>query len=187
MSGAQIALLGAIAGLTIYLGLPIGRLRNPAPRTRALLNAVATGILIFLLWDVLAHAWEPVDGALGDNHYGKALVDGIVMIAAVGVTLLGLVHFDQWVGRRARRRATAAPAKAPDPVPVSTMAGGGSGSTSSLPAAPPAPTTQARSEEHTSELQSRENLVCRLLLEKKKQKKPKIIKKHKTTTAPHPT
>src|SRR5690606_40968048 len=28
----------------------------------------------------------------------------------------------------------------------------------------------SRSEEHTSELQSRENLVCRLLLEKKKQK-----------------
>src|SRR5690606_40499738 len=28
--------------------------------------------------------------------------------------------------------------------------------------------TPARSEEHTSELQSRENLVCRLLLEKKK-------------------
>src|SRR5215475_9605596 len=34
-----------------------------------------------------------------------------------------------------------------------------------------------RSEEHTSELQSRENLVCRLLLEKKKKKK----KNHKTT------
>src|SRR5436309_6853666 len=30
---------------------------------------------------------------------------------------------------------------------------------------------QQRSEEHTSELQSRENLVCRLLLEKKKKKK----------------
>src|SRR5690606_40267942 len=29
-------------------------------------------------------------------------------------------------------------------------------------------TLKARSEEHTSELQSRENLVCRLLLEKKK-------------------
>src|SRR5690606_40550256 len=28
-----------------------------------------------------------------------------------------------------------------------------------------------RSEEHTSELQSRENLVCRLLLEKKKEKR----------------
>src|SRR5207302_2688721 len=32
-------------------------------------------------------------------------------------------------------------------------------------------TGRARSEEHTSELQSRENLVCRLLLEKKKKKK----------------
>src|SRR5690606_40079973 len=34
--------------------------------------------------------------------------------------------------------------------------------------------TRTRSEEHTSELQSRENLVCRLLLEKKK----KLIKNH---------
>src|SRR5690606_40226893 len=33
-------------------------------------------------------------------------------------------------------------------------------------------TSLNRSEEHTSELQSRENLVCRLLLEKKKTKKP---------------
>src|SRR3712207_6871418 len=31
----------------------------------------------------------------------------------------------------------------------------------------------ARSEEHTSELQSRQYLVCRLLLEKKKQSKPR--------------
>src|SRR5690606_39825612 len=34
-----------------------------------------------------------------------------------------------------------------------------------------------RSEEHTSELQSRENLVCRLLLEKKKKKKITTTKK----------
>src|SRR2546427_3290641 len=32
------------------------------------------------------------------------------------------------------------------------------------------PTTGVRSEEHTSELQSQSNLVCRLLLEKKKKK-----------------
>src|SRR5690349_23148636 len=37
--------------------------------------------------------------------------------------------------------------------------------------------TKARSEEHTSELQSRRDLVCRLLLEKKKKKKKKN-KKH---------
>src|SRR5688572_32721411 len=33
---------------------------------------------------------------------------------------------------------------------------------------------QARSEEHTSELQSQSNLVCRLLLEKKKKKQTKM-------------
>src|SRR5438445_4144878 len=43
----------------------------------------------------------------------------------------------------------------------------------------------ARSEEHTSELQSRQYLVCRLLLEKKKKKKKKNVKHkqyRKTTT-----
>src|SRR5215211_8792196 len=37
----------------------------------------------------------------------------------------------------------------------------------------------ARSEEHTSELQSHSDLVCRLLLEKKKQKKKNYIQKIK--------
>src|SRR5690349_21976611 len=37
----------------------------------------------------------------------------------------------------------------------------------------------ARSEEHTSELQSRRDLVCRLLLEKKKKKKKNIQNKDK--------
>src|SRR3989442_8114039 len=36
------------------------------------------------------------------------------------------------------------------------------------------PITQVRSEEHTSELQSRPHLVCRLLLEKKKKKPSKV-------------
>src|SRR2546422_7183828 len=37
---------------------------------------------------------------------------------------------------------------------------------------------EGRSEEHTSELQSRLHLVCRLLLEKKKNKKCKWIDRH---------
>src|SRR5690606_41207814 len=48
-----------------------------------------------------------------------------------------------------------------------TSAGGTSTSRGCWAATPRSP----RSEEHTSELQSRENLVCRLLLEKKKKKK----------------
>src|SRR5438067_9803382 len=50
-----------------------------------------------------------------------------------------------------------------------------------------APAGRARSEEHTSELQSRFDLVCRLLLEKKKKKKSKLNHnkkkiKHEATT-----
>src|SRR5437016_7457558 len=47
-------------------------------------------------------------------------------------------------------------------------------------AVPAAPSTRYRSEEHTSELQSLTNLVCRLLLEKKK----KPSKKHKKIKQP---
>src|SRR5256886_9201499 len=45
---------------------------------------------------------------------------------------------------------------------------GRSPSAAECPLAPGAPRGRNRSEEHTSELQSQSNLVCRLLLEKKK-------------------
>src|SRR5437868_12575270 len=47
--------------------------------------------------------------------------------------------------------------------------------------------TDMRSEEHTSELQSRFDLVCRLLLEKKKKKKKKQKNHNKTETTTHIT
>jgi ZIP family zinc transporter len=106
MSAGRIALLGAVAGFTIFLGLPVGRLRAPAPRIRALLNAGAIGVLLFLLWDVLAHAWEPVDTALGAHHYGPALRDGLVLAAGFGLGLTGLVYFDRWVAAHHGRTGT---------------------------------------------------------------------------------
>src|SRR5436309_9742202 len=45
-------------------------------------------------------------------------------------------------------------------------------------------TVGRRSEEHTSELQSRENLVCRLLLEKKKKQKPSTMRMSSDTSGP---
>src|SRR5690349_22137195 len=42
-------------------------------------------------------------------------------------------------------------------------------------------TAGARSEEHTSELQSRRDLVCRLLLEKKKKKNELILASYNST------
>src|SRR6185436_20344675 len=46
-------------------------------------------------------------------------------------------------------------------------------------ASPTSPPSTPRSEEHTSELQSPDHLVCRLLLEKKKKKKKQIFTKKK--------
>jgi ZIP family zinc transporter len=100
MSSAQIALLGAIAGFTIYLGLPIGRLNNPAPRLRAGLNAVAIGILLFLFWDVLSAAWGPTDAALSDHRWGTVATGGLVLVAGLTAGLASLVYYDRWAARR---------------------------------------------------------------------------------------
>ncbi|GAA3154914.1 ZIP family metal transporter [Streptomyces rameus] len=108
MSSGNIALLGAIAGFTIYLGLPLGRLRTPTPRLRAGLNAVAIGILIFLVWDVLAHAWEPVDEALSKHDWGTVASGGATLAVGLAIGLAGLVHYDGWIARR--REAAARPA-----------------------------------------------------------------------------
>ena len=66
MSTTQTLVLGAIAGLTIFLGLPIGRMQNVSPATKAFLAATATGVLIFLFWDVMSGAVGPDrDGSRG--------------------------------------------------------------------------------------------------------------------------
>ena len=63
-------LLGLIAGGTILIGIPVGRMR-PAPHMQVFLNAIAIGVLLFLLWDVLSAAWEPTDAALSAMHQGS--------------------------------------------------------------------------------------------------------------------
>jgi ZIP family zinc transporter len=110
MSSGNIALLGAIAGFTIYLGLPLGRLRTPTPRLKAGLNAVAIGILVFLVWDVLTHAWEPIDEALAKHTWGTVASGGLTLAAGLTIGLAGLVHYDGWI---ARRREAAAPPAGP--------------------------------------------------------------------------
>ena len=64
MSDGEILVLGAIAGLTIFFGLPVGRMRNLSSETRALFNAIATGVLVFLLVETLSKSIEPVEVAL---------------------------------------------------------------------------------------------------------------------------
>src|SRR4029453_12675099 len=64
MSTAQILALGAVAGFTIFLGLPLGRVRSADVRLQGARSALACGVLLVLLWDVLVHGVEPVEAAL---------------------------------------------------------------------------------------------------------------------------
>jgi ZIP family zinc transporter len=105
MDEAQTLLLGFIAGVTILLGLPLGRMRAPAPRLRLFLNAAAIGVLVFLVWDVLAHAWEPVDAALaalrdGTTGIGPVLGYGALFLAGAGVGLMSLAWYEGWMARQ---------------------------------------------------------------------------------------
>lgn len=113
MTFVSTVLLGAIAGFTIYLGLPVARMRGARPHWQAFLNALATGILVFLLWDILSAASEPIRGALGTAAKGDAS-DFFSLLAlfvvGFGVGLLGLVYFAR-AFVQATRSGTAAPAQ----------------------------------------------------------------------------
>ncbi len=106
MSTGHILLLGAIAGATIFLGLPIGRMRGLGRSTRAALSALATGILIFLLWDVLTGAVDPINAALDARHWGRFSWLAALGLAGFTLGLMSLVHYSEWMKRRAQGRAT---------------------------------------------------------------------------------
>ena len=104
MSLSTTLLLGFIAGVTILAGLPLGRLRRPAPTLRVVLNATAVGVLLFLFWDVLRAAWEPIDAGLVAVHDGSAgltpvLGYGALFAGGLAVGLLGLVGYDRYLAR----------------------------------------------------------------------------------------
>ncbi len=108
MTSAEVTMLGAIAGVTIFLGLPLGRVKANMPRTRVWLNALAAGILLFLLWDVLAHAWEPIDAALVNHRISRVTGLGVVFAAGLTIGLVSLVYFDRWIAARTAARTAAA-------------------------------------------------------------------------------
>ncbi|MDX6225101.1 MAG: zinc transporter, family [Frankiales bacterium] len=107
MSTGQTLLLGAIAGSTIFIGLPLGRMRSPRRGFTALLTAIAVGILTFLIVDIFAHAAEPVEGSLDAAVHDNGSViraAGLSLLFVVGlaVGLLSLVYYDRWRGRGPR-------------------------------------------------------------------------------------
>jgi zinc transporter, ZIP family len=111
VSTTQTILLGAIAGFTIYLGLPLGRVRVASLGTKAFLNAASAGILVFLLVEILAHATEPVEEALkqateGQAAWGQFAALGLVYAIGFGVGLLALFYLGRLRKRPSRTERT---------------------------------------------------------------------------------
>jgi zinc transporter, ZIP family len=78
--------LGALAGFTIFLGLPAGRLHMLGPRMRVALAMFSVGILAFIFVDVLSNGLDIIHTALDHvkNHTGSSgyLILLVVLLAA---------------------------------------------------------------------------------------------------------
>jgi zinc transporter, ZIP family len=121
MGFPETAVLGAVSGLTILLGLPISRWGRPGPRVMSLLTSASVGILLFIFYDVIRNASETVESRMrGSAGQGAAL--GLLLALGLAVGLFVLVVFER-VSRRtplpagpgamALRRPTRAPLAAP--------------------------------------------------------------------------
>lgn len=98
------AWLGLLAGGTIVLGLPIARVRAVSTKTKAFLNAISTGILIFLLVEITGHVLEQIEelivrAAAGQPGLEAAIQYGGLFAVGFSLGLLGLVYFERrWLG-----------------------------------------------------------------------------------------
>jgi ZIP family zinc transporter len=103
MSTGHILLLGLLAGSTIFIGLPMGRLHDVGQQFKVFLSATATGILLFLLWDVLVEAIGPVEEALNDRDWSQFSWLSALAFGGFALGLLSLVYYDSWMKQRRRR------------------------------------------------------------------------------------
>jgi ZIP family zinc transporter len=107
MSFAETIGLGAIAGFTIYLGLPLGRMRGVEDRLRVGLAMFSVGILAFIFMDVTKHGEAILETAVShykDHMAGFGHVLGLFALLAAGFAL-GTAGISA-VERRLRARRT---------------------------------------------------------------------------------
>jgi zinc transporter, ZIP family len=105
LSFSETVLLGALAGFTIYLGLPFGRLQLLGSRMRVALSMFAVGVLAFLFVDVFEHAFEIVEGAVegfkdGEKGIGEAIGLAALLGAGFAAGTAGLAVLERWMRPR---------------------------------------------------------------------------------------
>jgi zinc transporter, ZIP family len=89
MSFAQTVALGALAGFTIFIGLPVGRLQLLSSRARVALAMFSVGVLAFIFVDVMSGGLSIVDDALTafkDDKQTLGYVIWLVILLAAGFT-----------------------------------------------------------------------------------------------------
>jgi len=85
VSFGETILLGALAGFTIYLGLPFGRIEFMSQRARVALAMFSVGVLAFLFAEVLVHGVEIVEEHFEELGEGEgSLVEGLLLALMFG-------------------------------------------------------------------------------------------------------
>jgi zinc transporter ZupT len=99
LNQAETIVLGAIAGLTIFFGLPFAAMKHAPAKGIAFLNATAIGVLFFLLYDILKQAGEPVVNALDAMRTGVSATPFVGLVATyvfgLALGLIGLVFLSK--------------------------------------------------------------------------------------------
>jgi zinc transporter, ZIP family len=83
MSFGETIALGALAGFTIYLGLPVGRLQLLGTRARVALAMFSVGILAFIFVDILSNGLDIVHTALRNAEYHNGSVAYLVFLVVL--------------------------------------------------------------------------------------------------------
>ncbi len=99
MNFVQTVALGAVAGLTIYLGLPLGRIKGLPDKVRSFLAMSSAGILVFLFFDIFSQLSSPIEASLTGHDYADfGLLLGVFLVGFCG-GLLALIAFEHRVIR----------------------------------------------------------------------------------------
>jgi ZIP family zinc transporter len=112
MSPLEAAAIGGVAGFSIFLGLPVARMRGLSTSLQGFLNALALGILVFLLWDILSHASAPVEAALAGvrrSQPGQFIALAVVFAGGLAAGLLTLTYGNRRLIGRVKATGQASP------------------------------------------------------------------------------
>ncbi len=83
MSFAQTVALGALAGFTIYIGLPVGRLQVLSRRSRVALAMFSVGVLAFIFVDVVSNGITIIDSTLTAVKHGNGSVGHLILLVVL--------------------------------------------------------------------------------------------------------